>query len=105
MIIDAVNLKNLNQDKNKNVLNSYAGAFYSFKKGSSLQVYPSSLMGCIALLRQLHYDLDWYSYQNKDDYEDLSMKAMQQHEKTPQFFIANNHLNVLRASKIAKDKK
>ncbi|MCP4566301.1 MAG: amidohydrolase family protein [FCB group bacterium] len=32
----------------------------SFSKGSSKQEYPSSLMGSIALIRQMFYDADWY---------------------------------------------
>ena len=93
----------LNEKKNKNIISSYAGSFFSFKKGISNQVYPSSLMGCIALLRQMYYDMDWYSYQSIDQYEDLSMKAMFKNAPLTQFFITDNHLDVLRASKIANE--
>jgi hypothetical protein len=39
----------------RSVLRKESGAYWSFEKGSSTQDYPSSLMGCIALLRQTLY--------------------------------------------------
>ena len=37
-----------------------ASAHYSFDRGSSSQLYPTSIMGSIALLRQTYYDVQWY---------------------------------------------
>ena len=93
----------LNKQKNKNIISGHAGSFLSFKKGSSTQVYPTSLMGCIALLRQFYYDMEWYSYQTIDDHEDLSIKAMIKNESLPQFFITDNHLDISRALNIGKE--
>ncbi len=45
------------------LLDGRCGAFFSFRKGSSTQPYPSSLMGAIALLRQTHLDAAWYAAQ------------------------------------------
>ncbi|MCP4686109.1 MAG: amidohydrolase family protein [bacterium] len=42
------------------VINPQSWQFASFNKGSSPQAYPSSQMGCIALIRQTLYDVDWY---------------------------------------------
>ncbi|MCB1084152.1 MAG: amidohydrolase family protein, partial [Simkania sp.] len=41
-------------------LNPYALHLLSFKKGSSKQSYPTSLMGSIALIRQTLSDVSWY---------------------------------------------
>ncbi|WP_417664448.1 amidohydrolase family protein [Pseudidiomarina donghaiensis] len=45
---------------NNAVYNPRARHFGSFDKGSSLQQYPSSLMGSIALIRQTLADANWY---------------------------------------------
>lgn len=45
---------------NNAVYNPRARHFGSFDKGSSLQQYPSSLMGSIALIRQTLSDANWY---------------------------------------------
>lgn len=42
------------------VLKSHAYQWASFNKGNSVQEYPSSLMGSIALIRQTLLDVDWY---------------------------------------------
>ena len=60
-------------------------------------------MGCIALLRQFYYDMEWYSYQTIDDHEDLSIKAMIKNKSLPQFFITDNHLDISRALNIGKE--
>lgn len=39
--------------------------FISFKKGTSKQDYPESMMGAIALIRQMFYDVDWYQKAHK----------------------------------------
>ncbi len=38
----------------------HGSQFLSFKKGNSKQDYPESMMGGIALIRQMFYDIDWY---------------------------------------------
>lgn len=54
---------------NNAVYNPRARHFGSFDKGSSLQQYPSSLMGSIALIRQTLADASWYEQaQGKDAY-------------------------------------
>ena len=54
---------------NNAVYNPHARHFGSFDKGSSLQQYPSSLMGSIALIRQTLADASWYEQaQGKDAY-------------------------------------
>lgn len=52
---------------NNAIYNPQARHFGSFDKGTSLQQYPSSLMGSIALIRQTLSDANWYEQaQGKD---------------------------------------
>ena len=92
----------LNSSANKSLLSNNAAYFYSFKKGTSNQVYPTSLMGCIALLRQFNYDANWYNA-NKPPFKDYSIEGYLDALKKPQFFITNNNLDLLRATKIANE--
>ena len=45
---------------NDQIIRPYSWQTASFDKGSSTQDYPSSLMGSIALVRQMFLDADWY---------------------------------------------
>ena len=92
----------LNTSSNKSLLLDDAACFYSFKKGSSNQVYPSSLMGCIALLRQFNYDADWYN-NSTPAFKDYSIETYLNTLNKPQLFITNNNLDLLRAAKIANE--
>ena len=66
------------------------------------QSYPSSLMGMMALLRQMYHDMDWYKKGNSDT-KDVSLEAMIENQKLVQLFSTEDKLNSLRASKIAKE--
>ncbi|WP_372870975.1 amidohydrolase family protein [Shewanella sp.] len=46
---------------NELIYRAHANHFLSFDKGSSVQDYPNSLMGAIALIRQTLLDANWYS--------------------------------------------
>lgn len=78
-----------------------ASTHFSFKKGSSRQAYPTSLMGCIALLRQYNYDLFYYKEHGGD--KNLSLDAALLNEELPQFFHTKDELEVLRAQKVATE--
>jgi imidazolonepropionase-like amidohydrolase len=94
----------LNNDKENFVLiREKATAHYSFSKGSSLQEYPSSLMGAIALLRQTYYDAQWYSSLKHKSEFNLSLEAWNAQQNLPQIFEANDWLDCLRAAKIASE--
>ena len=73
----------------------------SFKKGSSSQDYPSSLMGSIALLRQTYLDGQWYKTQNQE--YNISLEAWNELQNIPQIFEVDDKLDVLRASKLGKE--
>ena len=85
------------------ILKDKAAHHLSFKKGSSTQNYPGSLMGGIALLRQTYLDADWYKkYGHKEEYN-ISLDAWNQQMQLPQIFEVRNRLEILRADKIAKE--
>ncbi|MBX7095187.1 MAG: amidohydrolase family protein [Flavobacteriales bacterium] len=73
---------------------------FSFRKGSSQQIYPQSLMGGIALLTQFYHDAKWYASLKSKKEENLSLKAFLQQKDLPAIFDAGDKLNILRADKL-----
>ena len=97
-------LVSLGENKvNKLILKEEAAAFYSFRKGISKQGYPSSLMGAIALLRQTHFDADWYKKNEGEVEENISLKFWNQQQSLPSLFIQNDWLSLIRADKIGDE--
>ena len=91
-------------DDNENdlIVRDKAASLFSFEKGSSMQDYPASLMGSIALIRQTFYDAEWY--RNTTDHEyNISLESLNNQRQLPQIFEAGNYLNVLRADKIGDE--
>jgi len=83
------------------ILEDTSGQFFSFSKSvTSRQSYPGSLMGAMALLRQVHYDLDWYSKGNSTT-KDQSLEAMIENRNLTSFIDAGDKGNNLRADKIS----
>ncbi len=89
--------------ENKTVLRTNAAAHYSFRKGTSKQAYPSSLMGAIALLRQTFLDAQWYAAQKHPVEENISLRAWNEQQELPQIFEANDKYNILRADRIGDE--
>ncbi|MDA7717045.1 amidohydrolase family protein, partial [bacterium] len=82
------------------LLSDRSAQFLSFSKSNkSKQLYPTSLMGAIALLRQMYYDANWYATGNADN-KDLSLEALQRNKNLPQIFEAGSRINGFRADKI-----
>jgi imidazolonepropionase-like amidohydrolase len=92
-------------EKNDNtaVLKQKVAANYSFEKGSSTQVYPTSMMGYIALLRQTYLDAEWFGSQTPRPFADNSLEAWIQNQRLPQLFSANSWMNLLRADKLGDE--
>jgi imidazolonepropionase-like amidohydrolase len=84
-----------------------AAAAFSFNKGSSVQDYPGSAMGAVALIRQTYLDADWYSKQQNSsivpEERNLTLESFNQLKKLPIVFEAENKLAVLRAQRIAEE--
>lgn len=82
------------------ILSDKSAQYFSFEKSvAKRQSYPGSLMGAMALIRQLYYDLDWYSKGNVDT-KDRSLEALAANKGLTQIFAAGDNGNVLRADKI-----
>ena len=85
-------LVSLNDDVNnsKRILIENSGNYFSFSKSvASRQSYPGSLMGAAALLRQVNYDLDWYSKGNSKTL-DRSLEALIKNKNLPSFIEAGS---------------
>jgi imidazolonepropionase-like amidohydrolase len=102
-------LVNLNSSKeNESIIKDRAAGFYSFKKGTSPQDYPSSLMGAVALLRQTYYDAAWYATTtstattNSKEYN-ISLDAFNKLQELPSIFEGNDKYNDLRAKNIGDE--
>ena len=85
------------------LLSSNAAHVLSFRKGSSKQSYPSSLMGCISLLRQTYMDADWYKRAGYKEETNLSLQAWNDVKSIPQIFDASDKLNAIRADKVGDE--
>ena len=95
----------LNQDGHTatQIINETSAQYLSFDKSKlSHQSYPGSIMGSMALLRQVHHDADWYSKGNID-VKDLSLEAYLKQKNQLQIFNAGNWLNDLRVAKLGKE--
>jgi len=90
--------------EHRTLVRERTAAFYSFRKGSSTQEYPGSLMGAIALLRQTYLDGQWYARQPQPRKEvNLSLEAWNNTQSLPAFFEAGDHYSALRAARLGKE--
>lgn len=85
------------------IISADAAQHFSFKKGTSKQSYPSSLMGAIALMRQTFYDAQWYEKNRDKEGQNLSLDAMLKNRELPAIFESSGWQDALRISKIAKE--
>lgn len=94
---------NTQADNNYRILNQQSSQFLSFSKSvTSTQSYPTSLMGAMALLRQMYHDAKWYEAGNSNT-KDLSLEALNKNKQLPQIFDAGDKFNGLRAAKIGNE--
>lgn len=103
-------------DAREVILRSKAAGGFSFRKGSSQQSYPESLMGAIALLRQTLLDAAWYAQVQqlraalpgmKPLETNLALEALnaQLSAALPLIFDCGGWQDVLRAARIADEAK
>ncbi|MDO1514225.1 amidohydrolase family protein [Maribacter confluentis] len=82
------------------ILEDESAQYFSLKKSIlKRQSYPGSLMGTLALLRQMYSDADWYANGNAST-TDLSLEALNANKSLVQIFEAKDKGNDLRADKI-----
>ena len=93
----------LNEGDDFKLLQAESAAHYSFNKGSSKQTYPSSLMGMIALIRQVHFDEKWYAENKQVTQYNRSLEAIGETQKLPKIFETYGTLSQLRADKIGDE--
>ena len=91
-----------NSDKSARLLSNKISNHFGFTRSAvTNQSYPSSLMGMMALLRQMYLDMNWYKNGNSKT-QDTSLEALINNQKLVQIFTTEDKLNSIRASKIAK---
>jgi imidazolonepropionase-like amidohydrolase len=92
-----------NFDNSKRLLANKVTNHFGFTRSAlTNQAYPSSLMGMMALIRQMYLDMDWYKKGNSET-KDISLEALIENQNLVQLFASEDKLNSLRASKIAKE--
>ncbi len=85
------------------ILLSRSAAHFSFRKGSSPDDYPGSLMGAIALVRQLLLDERWYAAGADGKQRDVQLEALHAQLSLPLVFEAEGREDVLRIARIARE--
>ena len=82
------------------IVDDNSAQYFSFDRSVIKgQSYPTSLMGAMALLRQMYNDASWYS-KGMVDTKDRSLEALLENRSMVQVFAAGNAGNILRADKI-----
>jgi len=90
----------VNGNDSKRILANQSLQYLSFSKSvQSRQSYPTSIMGGMALLRQLYHDADWYSKGNVNS-TDRTIEAFNANRNKPQIIAAGSRANALRADKV-----
>lgn len=91
---------NNNGDDGMRILKKESGNFFSLKRSvQTRQTYPTSLMGTLALLRQSHFDADWYG-KGHSATGDLSLAALVANKNLVQIIEAGDKKNILRVDKM-----
>ncbi len=89
--------------KSERLLSDRSAQFFSFSKSKkSKQLYPTSLMGSMALLRQMYNDASWYENGNAST-KDLALEALNRNKNLTQIFEAGSRINSFRADKIGDE--
>ncbi len=87
--------------KNNGLMQSELTSFFSLKKGTSNQSYPSSQMGSIALLRQTFHDANWLK--DNSETRNISLENLNTQRTGNIIFHTDDKYEIVRASKIAKE--
>ncbi|MCF6167471.1 amidohydrolase family protein [Lutibacter sp.] len=91
---------NSNPSSSNRILDNKSAQYLSFQKSNqSKQAYPNSLMGAMALLRQVYYDAQWNA-KGLSKNNDLALEAFNKNKNLVQIFDAGGKQNDLRADKI-----
>lgn len=94
------------EDARESMIRPRASTHFSFRKGSSRQSYPGSLMGATALLRQTYLDASWYALASPRGLSggtNLSLEAFNSNFDLPSIFSAGSWKDILRAEVVANE--
>ncbi|OBX17635.1 MULTISPECIES: amidohydrolase family protein [Bizionia] len=87
------------------ILSDRSAQYLSTSKSvTSRQAYPTSLMGAMALIRQVNYDADWYA-KGLSETKDRSLEAFNNNKDLVQIIDAGSKMNDLRMDKVGDDVK
>lgn len=93
-----------NTSANEALILTEASTHFSFQKGTSTQDYPSSIMGSVALLRQTHYDAEWYQNGGaEEEGYNATLEAFNEQRSLPAFFEVRDRLRALLADEIGSE--
>ena len=89
--------------ENESIIKDRAAGFYSLRKGTSPQDYPSSIMGAVALLRQTYYDAQWYKTNAANTDYNITLDAFNKMQELPSVFEGGDKYNDIRGKNIANE--
>lgn len=93
-----------NDPVNEVMIKEKASANYAFRRGASKQIYPNSIMGMVALIRQTFYDAEWYRTTSGDRPFNQTLENFNDARGIPQVIEANsNKLRVLVADQVGDE--
>ncbi len=85
------------------IIDARSGQYTSLSRSvKSNQSYPGSIMGTLALLRQVSYDADWYA-KGGSSATDRSLEAYNSNKNLVQFIAAGSRANALRVDKVGDE--
>lgn len=96
-------LVSLTDEEVQQVLSPDAAMQYAFYKGVSKQTYPTSLMGMMALIRQVHYDATWYAANEQSIEYNQTLAALNQQKALPKIIEVGSLLSNFRADVIGDE--
>ncbi len=91
------------EQEHQTLLIPRAAHHLSLRRGNTVQNYPMSLMGVIALLRQTYFDAEWYRQGGAAEERNLSLEAWNRLQDLPQIFEAGDKLEILRIARIGRE--
>ncbi|MFD2824260.1 amidohydrolase family protein [Lacinutrix iliipiscaria] len=92
-----------NTSQASQIIDNRSAQYFSTKKSvQSRQSYPGSLMGTMALLRQVYYDAKWYA-SGHSKVKDRTLDAYNNNTSLVQIMDAGSKMNVLRFNHIGNE--
>ncbi|WP_046744234.1 amidohydrolase family protein [Kordia zhangzhouensis] len=94
---------NTSGDNSTRILDDRSAQYLSYEKSAaSRQSYPTSLMGAMALIRQMYHDADWYAKGNANR-TDLALEALVANKNLVQIFHSGSKHNSIKTDAIGDD--